>query len=85
MTESLAGGAAAAPLSMRATAVVASAVVRAARKLLTKRRAHSDRRYVYVKLTPAGTKLVASLAAGHRREIRKHAPEIMEALAKLKK
>ena len=57
----------------------------AARKLLTKRRAHSDRRYVYVKLTPAGTKLVASLAAGHRREIRKHAPEIMEALAKLKK
>jgi predicted RNA methylase len=35
MTESLAGGAAAAPLSMRATAVVASAVVRAARQLLT--------------------------------------------------
>ncbi|MEH2571721.1 putative RNA methylase [Bradyrhizobium sp. AZCC 1708] len=35
MTESLAGGAAAAPVSMRATAVVASAVVRAARQLLT--------------------------------------------------
>ncbi|MBI5321818.1 strawberry notch-like NTP hydrolase domain-containing protein [Bradyrhizobium sp.] len=35
MTESLAGGAAAAPLSMRATAVVASSVVRAARRLLT--------------------------------------------------
>ena len=35
MTESLVGGAAAAPLSMRATAVVASAVVRAARQLLT--------------------------------------------------
>ena len=35
MTESLAGGASAAPLSMRATAVVASAVVRAARQLLT--------------------------------------------------
>jgi predicted RNA methylase len=35
MTESLAGGAAAAPLSMRATALVASAVVRAARQLLT--------------------------------------------------
>ena len=35
MTESLLGGTAAAPLSMRATAVVASAVVRAARQLLT--------------------------------------------------
>src|SRR5690348_2921835 len=33
MTESLLGGASAAPLSMRATAVVASAVVRAARQL----------------------------------------------------
>src|SRR5579863_5700270 len=35
MTESLVGGATAAPLSMRATAVVASAIVRAARQLLT--------------------------------------------------
>src|SRR6185437_8466442 len=35
MTESLAGGASAAPLSMRATAVVASAIVNAARRLLT--------------------------------------------------
>ena len=35
MTESLLGGTAAAPLSIRATAVVASAVVRAARQLLT--------------------------------------------------
>ena len=35
MTESLVGGASAAPLSIRATAVVASAVVRAARQLLT--------------------------------------------------
>ncbi|MBV9984899.1 strawberry notch-like NTP hydrolase domain-containing protein, partial [Bradyrhizobium sp.] len=35
MTESLVGGAAAAPLSMRATAVAASAVVRAARQLLS--------------------------------------------------
>jgi hypothetical protein len=34
MTESLVGGTAAAPLSMRATAVVASAIVRAARQLL---------------------------------------------------
>src|SRR5213596_2581961 len=39
----------------------------AARKLITKRRGRPDRRYVYVKLTPAGLKLVASLGAGHRR------------------
>ena len=35
MTESLAGGAAAAPLSMRAAASITSAAVRAARQLLT--------------------------------------------------
>ena len=35
MTESFVGGASAAPLSMRATAAVASAIVRAARQLLT--------------------------------------------------
>ena len=35
MTESLAGDASAAPLSMRATAAVASAIVSAARQLLT--------------------------------------------------
>jgi predicted RNA methylase len=35
MTESLVGGTAAAPLSMRATAVVASSVIKAARQLLT--------------------------------------------------
>ena len=35
MTESLAGGAAAAPISMRAAATITSAAVRAARQLLT--------------------------------------------------
>ena len=35
MIESLVGGASAAPLSMRATAVIASAVIRAARQLFT--------------------------------------------------
>jgi DNA-binding MarR family transcriptional regulator len=57
----------------------------AARKLLTKRRGRSDRRRVYVKLTAAGMRLVESLATGHRREIRKHTREIIQALAKLKK
>lgn len=57
----------------------------AARKLATKRRGQPDRRYVYVKLTPKGIKLVATLAAAHRQEIRKHAREIIQALTKLKK
>jgi DNA-binding MarR family transcriptional regulator len=57
----------------------------AARKLITKRRGRSDRRRVYVKLTSAGNKLVNLLAAGHRREIRRHAREMMQALAGLKK
>jgi DNA-binding MarR family transcriptional regulator len=57
----------------------------AARKLLTKSRGSPDRRYVYVKLTPAGAKLVAVLAAAHRREIRKHAPEMIKSLNDLKK
>jgi DNA-binding MarR family transcriptional regulator len=57
----------------------------AARKLLTKRRSGGDRRYVYVKLTAAGTRLVATLAAAHRREIRKHAAEMAKSLSYLKK
>ena len=57
----------------------------AARKLLTKRRGSPDRRYVYVKLTPAGAKLVTALAAAHRREIRKHAAEMIKSLRDLKK
>ena len=57
----------------------------AERWLVTKRRKSSDRRYVYVKLTPAGMKLLKSLAAGHRREIRKHASEMIKALAQLKR
>jgi len=57
----------------------------AARKLLTKRRGAPDRRYVYVKLTAAGAKLVAALAAAHRHEIRKHAPGMIKSLSRLKK
>ncbi|HEU0209913.1 MAG TPA: MarR family winged helix-turn-helix transcriptional regulator [Candidatus Udaeobacter sp.] len=57
----------------------------AARKLLTKRRESPDRRYVYVKLTPAGSKVVAALAAAHRREIRKHTAEMLKTLHNLKK
>lgn len=57
----------------------------AARKLVTKRRKSADRRYVYVKLTSAGTKLVKALAAAHHREIRPHAGEMIKSLRQLKK
>jgi DNA-binding MarR family transcriptional regulator len=57
----------------------------AARKLVSKRRGTPDRRYVYVKLTPAGRKLLLTLAAAHRREIRKHATEMIRALKHLQK
>jgi DNA-binding MarR family transcriptional regulator len=57
----------------------------AARNLLTKRRGSPDRRYVYVKLTAAGAKLVTALAAAHRREIRKHAAQMIKSLRDLNK
>ena len=57
----------------------------AARKLVTKQRGSPDRRRVYVKLTTAGGTLVESLAAAHRRELKKRAPEIIKVLSKLKK
>jgi DNA-binding MarR family transcriptional regulator len=57
----------------------------AARKLLTKRRGGRDRRYVYVKLTREGNRIVAALATAHRREIRKHAAEMIKSLSNLKK
>ena len=56
-----------------------------ARKLVTKRRGSPDRRYAYVKLSHGGAKLLKSLAAAHRREIRKHAAEMIKCLTQLKK
>lgn len=57
----------------------------AARKLLTKRKRGRDRRYVYVKLTAAGNRVVSAMAAAHRREIRKHAAEMIKSLTALEK
>ena len=57
----------------------------AARKLVTKQRGGCDRRRVYVKLTTSGTRLMELLAAAHRRELKKRAPEIIKVLSKLKK
>jgi DNA-binding MarR family transcriptional regulator len=57
----------------------------AARNLVTKRRGSPDRRYVHVKLTARGATLVTKLAAAHRREIRKHAAQLIKSLNNLKK
>jgi DNA-binding MarR family transcriptional regulator len=55
------------------------------RKLATKQRGLSDRRHVYVKLTNAGSELLASLAAVHRKEIRGRSSEMIDALRRLQK
>jgi DNA-binding MarR family transcriptional regulator len=56
----------------------------AARRLVTKRRGHADRRHVYVKLTGTGERLVAKFAAAHRQELRSRATEMIRLLGKLK-
>jgi DNA-binding MarR family transcriptional regulator len=53
------------------------------RELVTKERGQTDRRRVYVKLTPAGSALLASLAQLHRDELRARSPEMIEALRQL--
>jgi DNA-binding MarR family transcriptional regulator len=51
------------------------------------RREHDvlDRRRVFVRLTPSGSRLLAKVAALHRREIRVRSPEMIEALLRLRK
>jgi DNA-binding MarR family transcriptional regulator len=44
-----------------------------------------DRRRVFVRLTPAGSRLLAKVAALHRREMRIRSPEMIEALLRLRK
>ena len=45
----------------------------------------ADRRQVFVRLTPAGARLLARVAALHRNEIRSRSPEMIEALLRLRK
>jgi DNA-binding MarR family transcriptional regulator len=45
----------------------------------------SDRRQVFVRLTPAGARLLARVAALHRNEMRSRSPEMIEALLRLRK
>jgi DNA-binding MarR family transcriptional regulator len=56
-----------------------------AQQLVTKKRGQADRRRVYVKLTRAGSTLLASMAQIHRDELRARSPEMMDALQRLSK
>ena len=53
--------------------------------LVTKQRSESDRRHVYVQLTPAGDELIDQLALMHRNILREHSSEMMAALNHLRK
>ena len=44
----------------------------------------ADRREVFVRLTPAGSRVLAQVAVLHRREIRIRSPEMIEALIRLR-
>src|SRR5256714_4697101 len=50
------------------------------RRLVTRRRGTTDRREVYVQLTPSGSALVSRLAVVHRDVLRQLAPELVAAL-----
>jgi DNA-binding MarR family transcriptional regulator len=45
----------------------------------------ADRRQVFVRLTPAGSRVLAKVAVLHRREMRICSPEMIEALLRLRK
>jgi DNA-binding MarR family transcriptional regulator len=45
----------------------------------------ADRRRVFVRLTPAGSRVLAKVAVIHRREMRICSPEMIEALLRLRK
>ena len=44
----------------------------------------ADRRQVFVRLTPAGSRVLAKVAVLHRREMRIRSPEMIEALLRLR-
>jgi DNA-binding MarR family transcriptional regulator len=44
-----------------------------------------DRRQVFLKLTPEGSRVLARVAALHREDLRARSPELIEALTRLQK
>jgi DNA-binding MarR family transcriptional regulator len=57
----------------------------ARRNLVAKKTRISDRRVVHLNLTPTGNRLIDELAKIHRGEIRARSPEMIDALARLKR
>jgi DNA-binding MarR family transcriptional regulator len=54
-------------------------------RLVRRQQDTRDRRRVYVKLTAAGSRVLAKVAVLHRREMRLRSPEMIEALLRLRK
>ncbi len=57
----------------------------ARRRFVLREQGVSDRRQVFVALTPAGSRVLAKVALHHRREMRIRSPEMIEALVRLRK
>jgi DNA-binding MarR family transcriptional regulator len=53
--------------------------------LVRRQQGTTDRRQVFVRLTPAGSRVLAKVAVLHRREMRIRSPEMIEALLRLRK
>lgn len=56
-----------------------------ANSLLEREPGVRDRRKVFLKLTPEGSRVLARVAAIHREELRARSPELIEALTRLQK
>jgi DNA-binding MarR family transcriptional regulator len=56
-----------------------------AARLVRRQHDTGDRRRVYVRLTAAGSRVLAKVAVIHRREMRVRSPEMIEALLRLRK
>ncbi len=54
-----------------------------AQKLLARESSGSDRRQVYVRLTPGGLNALEQLSAAHRAELRRIGPQLSQLLAQL--
>jgi len=52
--------------------------------LVRREAGEDDRRQVFVRMTPAGSRILAQVAVLHRREIRLRSPEMIEALLRLR-
>jgi len=54
-------------------------------RFLRREQGVADRRHVFVRLTAAGSRVLAKVAVIHRREMRIRSPEMIEALLRLRK